>query len=125
VFGHELGRDVVTVRRRLDVVRPHALVIGSHQRRRDDVIGRRPIARDGNVPDHRDAQQGLYIRIVRMWRKWIPEEDQTAEAVNPGETGRRDDYCAGETSAGLLIQAGPGKGGGRGNWRTKRSGWLA
>ncbi len=38
-----------------------------------------------------------------------------AEAVNLGETGRRQDYCAGGTSGGLLIQAGPGKGGGRGS----------
>jgi hypothetical protein len=45
-----------------------------------------------------------------------------AEPVNPDETGRRDNYCAGETSMGLLIQAGPGNGGGTGAWRTKRSG---
>jgi hypothetical protein len=48
-----------------------------------------------------------------------------AEAVNPFETGRRGNYCAGGTSAGLLIQAGTGKCGGRGTWRTKRSGWAA
>jgi Transposase, Mutator family len=37
-----------------------------------------------------------------------------AEAVNPGETGRGDNYCTGVTSAGLLIQAGPGSDGGTG-----------
>ncbi len=44
------------------------------------------------------------------------------EAVNPDETGRRDNYCVGETSMGLLIQASPGNDGGAGAWRTKRSG---
>jgi hypothetical protein len=44
-----------------------------------------------------------------------------AEPVNPGETGRLDNYCAGVTSTGLLIQAGPGKCGGTGAWRTKRN----
>src|SRR6266508_4574517 len=36
------------------------------------------------------------------------------ELVNPGETGRRGNYWAGETSTGLLIHAGPGNGGGTG-----------
>jgi hypothetical protein len=48
-----------------------------------------------------------------------------SEPVNPGETGRLDNYCAGVTSTGLLIQAGPGNCGGTGAWRTKRSGWSA
>ena len=45
-----------------------------------------------------------------------------AELVNPDETGRLDNYCVIGTSVGLLIQAGPGNAGGRGTWRTKRSG---
>ena len=45
-----------------------------------------------------------------------------AELVNPDETGRLDNYCVIGTSVGLLIQAGPGNAGGRGAWRTKRSG---
>ncbi len=49
----------------------------------------------------------------------------TSEPVNPGETGRRENYCVGVTSVGLLIQAGPGSGGGTGGWRTKRSGCIA
>jgi hypothetical protein len=38
-----------------------------------------------------------------------------AEPVNPSETGWRGNYCVGETSMGLLIQAGPGRGGGTGS----------
>jgi len=45
-----------------------------------------------------------------------------SEPVKGGETERRGNYCVGSTSVGLLIQAGPGKGDGRGSWRTKRSG---
>ena len=37
-----------------------------------------------------------------------------AEPVNPGETGGLNNYCARETSVGLLIQAGPGNAGGTG-----------
>ena len=45
-----------------------------------------------------------------------------AEAVNTGETDPVTSYCAGDTSVGQLIQAGPGSSGGSGSWRTKRSG---
>jgi len=55
----------------------------------------------------------------------LAADEEEAEGVNPGETGRRDDYCAGATSCGLLIQAGPGSGGGCGSWRTNRSGCAA
>ena len=48
-----------------------------------------------------------------------------AEAVNAAETNRLSNYCVGEISRGGLIQAGPGKGGGTGGWRTKRSGCAA
>ncbi len=51
-----------------------------------------------------------------------PDWRRDAEAVNTGEPERLGNYCAGCMSVGLLIQAGPGRGGGRGSWRTKRSG---
>jgi hypothetical protein len=47
------------------------------------------------------------------------------EDVNFFETDRRGNYSGSDTSTGLLIQAGPGNGGGTGAWRTKRSGCAA
>jgi hypothetical protein len=41
--------------------------------------------------------------------------DGQSEPVNPDEAGQCGNYCAGETSTGLLIQAGPGRGGGTGS----------
>ena len=56
----------------------------------------------------------------------VPRQHRTyhlgGELVNPGETSLLDNYCVGETSRGLLIQAGPGNAGGTGAWRTNRSG---
>ena len=45
-----------------------------HQGRRDDEVGRRAVARHGDVVDHRDAQQGLDVHIVGMRLQRIPEE---------------------------------------------------
>ncbi|HLZ27265.1 MAG TPA: hypothetical protein VKV73_08075, partial [Chloroflexota bacterium] len=58
-------------------------------------------------------------RKARKTGHFVPP---AAEPVNPGETGRRTNYRVDGTSSGLLIQAGPGSGGGSGSWRTKRSG---
>ena len=69
------------------------------------------------------VEHGLLGRRVHLQKpsELVPDQAE-AEAVNFFEAGRRDNYGAGETSTGLLIQAGPGNGGGTGAWRTKRSG---
>lgn len=48
----------------------------------------------------------------------------TAEPVKPDETRGVGQLCAGGSFGGL-IQAGPGRSGGVGRFRTKRSGWAA
>ena len=72
---------------------------------------------------------GVARNTVARWERGeleIRYPDLVApEAVNTGETDRLNNYCASVTSCGRLIQAGPGKGGGRGGWRTKRSGCAA
>jgi hypothetical protein len=68
-----------------------------------------------DVPVQKRRDQAAFDRLLRR----VPE------AVNLGETDRLGNYWAGETSKGLLIQAGPGSAGGIGAWRTKRSGWAA
>ena len=55
----------------------------------------------------------------------MQDTSTSAVAVNTGETNRPSNYWVGVTSVGRLIQAGPGRGGGSGSWRTNRSGCAA
>jgi len=70
----------------------------------------------------REEQARWFTLGWPLLRRAVLRLGEGAEPVNPGETGRLKNYGAGETSTGLLIQAGPGNDGGTGGWRTKRSG---
>jgi hypothetical protein len=62
------------------VVLRHQRLVGlDHQRRGDHKIRRGPIAGDGDVPHHCDAQQRPHIGVVRLHLERIPEEDQQIE----------------------------------------------
>jgi hypothetical protein len=64
-------------------------------------------------------------QLLRVKATRYKDRVSGAEAVNTGETDRLANYWVGMTSVGRLIQAGPGRGGGSGSWRTKRSGCAA
>ena len=82
------------------------------------------VARHGRRGRHfllyRTSGRGT-IDILRI----LHDSMDVAEPVNRGETDRLANYWVGITSAGRLIQAGPGRDGGSGSWRTKRSGCAA
>jgi hypothetical protein len=62
------------------------LVLRGHQWRRNHEIGRSVVARKWNVPNHRNPQQCLNVRIMRMRRQWVPEENEEINLTfsNPG-----------------------------------------
>jgi SpoVK/Ycf46/Vps4 family AAA+-type ATPase len=76
-----------------------------------------------------DVLDALETLVLGPARALVMSKDErtriASEPVNLGETGRRANYSVSNTSCGLLIQAGPGSGGGKGSWRTKRSGCAA
>jgi hypothetical protein len=122
----------------VEFVDPVAVRAGAHKAIENPVVVPADRAASHNlVREVASDYSGLRLWIVRLANLRQQEQsgvtegerakdDQVgAEAVNPGETGWLDNYCGGETSAGLLIQAGPGKPGGTGAWRTKRSGCAA
>ena len=74
------------------------------------------------LPSYRGYRYPAEIISHAVWLYFRFSLSLRAELVNPDETGRLDNYCVIGTSVGLLIQAGPGNAGGRGTWRTKRSG---
>ena len=49
------------------------------QRWWDHKIGSCPVTRQRDAANHRDAQQRLDVRVMRMRLKWIPQEDQQAD----------------------------------------------
>jgi hypothetical protein len=59
----------------------------------------------------------------------LAAETGTPEPVNrfetPGAANYRGSSCVSLVGFGGWIQAAVGSGGGRGGWRTKRSGWAA
>ncbi len=74
------------------------------------------------VAEHTSALGGTPAAVLNLWLSKIAEPRNLSTLVRPVGW---DNYCAGMTSVGLLIQAGPGSGGGTGAWRTKRSGCAA
>ena len=62
---------------------------------------------------------GRYVLTPKIFDKLEPEP------VKSPETRPHEIFCASSSPLGLLIQAGPGNGGGVGARRTKRSGWAA
>ena len=115
------GYGARTVWRRV----PRVVAFGEFARQRGaKVVGDLPTHVDAyvteRVSEHRgERKNGSTARQVAKEARAPVEQ---TEPVNPGETGRLKNYGAGETSTGLLIQAGPGNDGGTGAWRTKRSG---
>lgn len=51
------------------------------QRRRDQIIGRRLVARERYVVEDRKTQKRFDIDVVRLRRKRIPEENDRIEAL--------------------------------------------
>ena len=49
------------------------------QRWWDHKIGSCPVTRQQDAANHRDAQQRLDVRVMRMRLKWIPQEDQQTD----------------------------------------------
>ena len=69
------------------------LVNAAHQRRGDQEIRRGPVAGDRYVADHRDPEQGLDVRVMRMRLQRIPQEHQQV------------DLALGDAGADLLVTA--------------------
>lgn len=72
------------------------------------------------TPEEAGFSSARLQRLDDAMRRLV--DDGKPVPVNPGETGRLDNYSSGVTSVGLLIHAAPGSRGGIGGWRTKRSG---
>ena len=51
-------------------------VVTRHERGRDEEVRGRPVARDGDVPDHCDPQQRLDIGVMRLWLERVPGEHE-------------------------------------------------
>ena len=68
------------------IVRQPSLVLGLHERRRHEKIGRGAVARHRDVPDDRDAEQRLHVWVVRLRLERIPEEAQDVDRAidDPG-----------------------------------------
>jgi hypothetical protein len=54
------------------------------QRWWDHKIGSCPVTRQRDAADHRDAQQRLDVRVMRMRFKWIPQDDQQVDLPRSG-----------------------------------------
>jgi hypothetical protein len=63
------------------------LILPVHQRRREQKIGRRPVAGDWHVVHNRDPQQRFDVHVVRLRLERIPEKDHEIDATV-------DDGCA-------------------------------
>src|SRR5664280_2383319 len=63
------------------VVREQAIVLLVHERGRDHEVGRGAVARDRDVPHHRDAQQCLDVRVVRLRLERVPEKDHEVDGA--------------------------------------------
>ncbi len=57
------------------------------------MVGGNAVVGDGDVPDDRMTQQGLYVRVVRLGGEGIPEEDQHV------------DFALGDERSDLLVAA--------------------
>ena len=55
------------------------LFLGREQRRRDEEVRGGPVARDRDVPHHRDPQQRAHVRVVRLRLQRVPEKYQEVD----------------------------------------------
>jgi len=69
------------------------LVAAAHQRRGDHEVCGGPVAGNRDIADNRDSEQGLDVRVMRMWLQRIPEEHQQI------------DLALGDAGADLLVTA--------------------
>ena len=76
----------------------------AEQRRGNEVVGAGAVAGDGDVPHHRDPDEGLDIGIVRLRAHRIPEEDEHVELPRRDE---RADLLV--SSEGTALEAGDGQ----------------
>jgi len=77
------------------------------------------------APDDPEWVPFVSATAARFADKRVNAQEFGLEPVKPPETRPHEIFCASSSSLGLLIQAGPGSGGGVGARRTKRSGWAA
>jgi len=96
------------------VVRHAALVSGKQQRRRNQKVSRGTVAGHGYVPNHRHAQQRLYVRVMRLRLQRVPKENQQIHGTlgNAGANlhvpAQRAAEQAGDGQLQLALQHAPG-----------------
>ena len=55
------------------------LMVAAHQRRGNQEIRGSPVAGNRDIADHRDPEQGLDIRVMRMWLQRVPQKHQQVD----------------------------------------------
>ena len=119
-FGEEVARGAVAVAAELGLrLRRVAYSPGGAAHAAATLPGAAVLLVVGAFADELEAAKSL---LGRPWRAaaFVGAGVEEAVAVNTGETNRPSNYWVGVTSVGRLIQAGPGRGGGSGSWRTNR-----